>query len=240
MRSRGMATRRRHAASRRPARTSRVGAACLLLLVAAALVVGVAGRSGPAAVDPEAWPARVTLTRAGLALEGAITPATLPGFALVLAAAVLLDTDGRTVLDLDSRGGNLDAALLMRRLVKAAEILIPVETSVGPGRSCQSACAVLFAAGASRAADPTALFMFHAPAFTGGSADPAMSIRTAVAAEGSYLAALAEADPDLVRALKARGVFDSTAPSYARAGDIVAGGWRFVTRLHPGTPGGGS
>jgi hypothetical protein len=205
----------------------------VLLLATAVLAV----RPDPAFVGPGERPAQARLTPGGLALEGPITPATLPRFALALAAAVLLDADGRTVLELDSRGGNLDAALLMRRLVKAAQALAPVETWVGPGRSCQSACAVLFAAGASRAADPTALFMFHAPAFTGGGADPAASSRTAVLAEGSYLAALAEADPDLVRALKARGVFDSTAPSYARAGEIVAGGWRFVTRLQAGAGG---
>ena len=221
------------------ARAWQAGAACLVLLILAGAVLAfaVAPRHQAVGVDPGEQPARVSLTPAGLAVQGKITPATPLRFAAVLAAAVLLDADGRTSIALDSRGGNLDAALLMRRMVKAAQPLTAIDTWVGPGQSCQSACTVLFATGSGRGADPTALFMFHAPAFAGRAADPTDSSRTAAVAERSYLAALAEADPALVHALKARGVFDSTMPSYAQARQLVAGGWRFVTRL--GEKGGG-
>jgi hypothetical protein len=208
------------------------------LALAAALAF--ASSLGPATAGAEAEPpARVALTRDGLVLAGRITPWTLPRFAAVLALAVLLDADGRTVLELDSRGGHLDAALLMRRLLGLAGVLTGIETRVPAGRSCQSACAVLFAAAPDREAAPSALFMFHAPSFVGTAADPSRASRIAATVEGSYLAALAAADPELVRALKAGGVFDSTAPRYATAKELVAGGWRFVTRLEGEAAGSG-
>ncbi|MEK0084963.1 hypothetical protein [Benzoatithermus flavus] len=204
---------------------------CLALAAVPVLAAGLVATLDSGATAPgEELPARVALTRNGLVLEGRITPATLPRFAAVLAAAVLLDPDGRTVLELDSHGGNLDAALLMRRLVLLAGRLTGIETRVGAGRSCQSACVVLFAAAPERAAAASALFMFHAPTFA-GEADPGFASRIAVTAEGSYLRALAAADPHLVRALEAGGVFDSAEPRFATARELVAGGWRLVTRL---------
>lgn len=203
--------------------------ACLTLaLPLAAWLVGageVGARKGPGS------PARVSLTGDGLALEGRIEPATVPRFAAALVAATLIAPDGRAVIDLDSEGGHLGAALLMGRLARLAGGLAHIETRVGPGRSCQSACTALFAAAPTRAAAASALFMFHAPSFAGALADPTAASRVAVRAEASYLAALAAADPALVRALQAGGVFDSPTPRFATARDLVAGGWRLVTRL---------
>jgi hypothetical protein len=198
----------------------------LAAAVALAVFLAASDKGGPAA--------RVAFTPDGVVLEGRIAPATLARFAAVLAAAVLLDTDGRTVVDLDSEGGNLDAALLMRRLVRLAGRVASIETRVGQGRSCQSACVVLFAAAPERVAAGSALFMFHAPAFAGEGTDPGRAGSIARRAEGSYLAALAAVDPPLVQALEAGGVFDSTAPRFATGEALVAGGWRLVTRREGG------
>jgi hypothetical protein len=178
----------------------------------------------------------MALTAQGLVVVGGLEAGSLPRFAVTLAAAVLLARDGRVTLRLDSPGGNLAVAHRMAAWVGLAGRIVPVDTEVMAGAACQSSCAVVFAAGAERRAAPSALFMFHAPRFTGDRRDPIAALRREEAAEAHYLAALAAADPGLVRRLKERGVFDGAAPGFLRGRELSAPAGSFVTALLSATP----
>jgi hypothetical protein len=180
--------------------------------------------------------AAIAWTPDGLRLEGPIQASTFLGFTLRLGLAVLVDLDGHTVIELDSSGGNLDAALKMASVIEALQALARIDTRVPEGASCQSACTVLFAAGRSREAAKDALFMFHAASFTGGSADPARARQLQGRLETRYLLALERADPSLLRRLKREGAFDRLTPTFLRAQELGRGEGAFVTAFLPADP----
>jgi hypothetical protein len=191
------------------------------------------GLGGPMPAAPQDRAARIALTQDGLRLEGSIVPGTLLGFALRLAAAVLVDLDGRTVVELDSSGGNLDAALKMSGVMRALQAFSRIDTRVVAGAACQSACTALFAAGHRREAARDALFMFHASRFAGRGADPTAAGRLQADLEARYLAALGRVDPLLLRRLEEEGAFDTPAPTYRRAEELGPGAAAFVTGFLP-------
>ncbi|MBP2293417.1 ATP-dependent Clp protease proteolytic subunit [Azospirillum rugosum] len=115
---------------------------------------GEAGLSGSLAVTMDGGRVRVALT-------GVITQEVAAAFIAALDAAPA----GRAVLvELDSPGGFVKAgyAMIDAVLRHRAEGR-RVDTLVRAGASCESMCVGVFMAGATRAAEPGAWFMVHAP-----------------------------------------------------------------------------
>jgi ATP-dependent protease ClpP protease subunit len=176
---------------------------------------------------------RIGFTLGGLTVQGPLEPTAVWRFAGYLTLTILLDADGETKIQLDSPGGNLDAALAIARALDLAGGLTRVTTAISPGGTCQSACIAIFAAGAERRAAADALLMIHAPRFAGLRHDPGASGRVEEAAERRYLNRIDAADPALVSTLRRAGAFDRAEPTWLRAGELVAGGYLLVTALDP-------
>jgi hypothetical protein len=104
-----------------------------------------------------------------IGVNGTLQPGDGGPFVLRVASAVARmwsATDDRPlVVELNSGGGGSGAAEMMAYSLLLANKLTRQGTATVVGRNsgCFSACTFLFAAGSSRYADPSAVFMFHQP-----------------------------------------------------------------------------
>ncbi|NDK52858.1 hypothetical protein [Rhizobium laguerreae] len=92
-----------------------------------------------------------------LSLRGNILPETRDQWHEALA---MIPSGRPTTVRLNSPGGDLHVAREIARDIAAFGTTVEVPA----GRRCESSCVAIFAAGATRLADPTAVFMFHATA----------------------------------------------------------------------------
>ncbi|WP_207462337.1 hypothetical protein [Azospirillum sp. SYSU D00513] len=220
-------------------KTARWAAALLLGLLLSGLIAlgGLCAVSEFTSEGPNGNPVqtRISFTKGGVFLGGSITAASLPVFAAKLAVSAVL-ADGPVIVSLNSVGGNLEAALRMATSLRWAEQLAFVRTFVPNDATCQSACTVVFATGQDRIAGQSAVFMFHGVRWTGQNADHESAARLEYDLERRYFEALDAADPTLVEMLKARGVFDTVAPTFLSAEEVSALGPRFISWRAPSPP----
>ena len=73
------------------------------------------------------------------------------------------DETSRFIIELDSPGGALAEGRLVIEEIEKIRRTHRVDTYVGSGAECLSMCVPIYLKGASRAAAPDALFMFHEP-----------------------------------------------------------------------------
>lgn len=192
------------------------------------LTTGITPPPAPATEDGAALTGTLAVTMDGgrvrIALSGVITPAVAEAFIGALEAAPA----GRPVqVELDSPGGFVKAgyAMIDAVLRQRAEGR-RIDTLVHATATCESMCVGVFMAGATRAAEPGAWFMVHAPR---DDRTGTMTLRTTQGMINRLLGL--GASPVWMRAVIDQGGFSGRLDYGTRAEALVAAQANIVTAL---------
>lgn len=95
-------------------------------------------------------------------IRGNIVSSTHETFAVLL-TQTMLETNESIIVDLNSRGGDVDAALDIVKQIEGVSEYVPIETRITAGNSCSSACPLIFFATEEHKLVDDSYMLFHAP-----------------------------------------------------------------------------
>lgn len=144
----------------------------------------------------------------------------------------MAEPEGSIVVQVDSRGGRVEAGMAMADALGALSRERPTRIEVVDGAVCMSMCTVLWSAATERVAAPDACFMFHGVRKETARTDDRYA---GVEAQTNVMRrAIGRVDGTLLAELDRRGAFDPVpCDVYLSAAEIAALGGAWL-RLDPG------
>ncbi len=174
------------------------------------------------------WP---SLAEVRITFYGDITPKTLlrlNGKIEKAAANLRKDEERILVLDLDSGGGNLYAALDFVESIKEKTNKLNVGLHTRVRSTCESSCTVLFTAGEKRIAGKRSKFGFHSPDVVSRLPRGIRRLDVLEEARDKWLIAVSKVDPRLAIEIESRALLLDDEMFYLDGKDLLTG---YVTEL---------